>query len=149
MAIVKQGDKVAVHYTGRLADGSIFDSSISSEPDCESQPLEFTVGEGMVIPGFEAAVIGMSPGEEKTVTIPVAEAYGPRVEELVAVIDRSDIPAGIDPQVGQQLEVTQQDGQVFSVLVTDVSTDTVTLDANHPLAGRDLIFELRLVEITV
>jgi peptidylprolyl isomerase len=145
MAAARQGDTVRVHYTGKLADGTVFDSSL--RPEGESNPLEFTLGEGMVIPGFEAAVDGMRPGDEKTVTIPVDQAYGPRLEEMVAVINRSEIPEGLDPEVGQQLEVTQQNGQVFSVLVTEVTPDTVTLDANHPLAGRDLVFELRLVEI--
>jgi peptidylprolyl isomerase len=145
MTAARQGDTVRVHYTGKLSDGTVFDSSES--PEGESNPLEFTLGGGMVIPGFDEAVDGMSPGDEKTVTIPVDQAYGPRMEEMVAVVNRSDIPEGIDPQVGQQLEVTQQNGQVFSVLVTEVTPDTVTLDANHPLAGRDLVFELRLVEI--
>ncbi len=147
MEIAEQGSRVKVHYTGKLTDGTVFDSSVSSDEECESHPLEFTIGEGMVIPGFEAAVVGMSPGDEKTVTIPVGQAYGPRMDEMVAVVNRSEIPAEIDPEVGQQLEVSQQDGQLFSVLVTEVTPDTVTLDANHPLAGRDLVFELRLVEI--
>ena len=148
MAAARQGDRVRVHYTGKLADGTVFDSSECSDSGCESDPLEFIIGEGTVIPGFDAAVIGMNTGDEKTVTIPVDQAYGPRMDEMVATVDRSDIPADLDPQVGQQLEVTQQDGQVFSVLVTEVTPDTVTLDANHPLAGRDLVFDLRLVEIS-
>jgi peptidylprolyl isomerase len=149
MAQAKKGDTVKVHYTGRLDDGEVFDSSDCAEDDCGcgTGPMEFTIGEGQVIPGFEDAVIGMSPGEEKTVVIPVDKAYGPRMEEMVAVIGRSELPADITPEVGQQLEVTQQNGQAFPVLITEVTDTSVTLDANHPLAGRDLTFDLRLVEI--
>jgi peptidylprolyl isomerase len=148
MAGAKKGDTVTVHYTGKLEDGTVFDSSESAEGGDESSPLEFVVGEGTVIPGFDAAILGMVPGDEKTVTIPVDQAYGPRIEEMVATLDRSEFPPDLDPQVGQQLEVTQEDGHVFSVLVTDVAADTVTLDANHPLAGRVLVFDLRLVGIS-
>jgi peptidylprolyl isomerase len=109
--------------------------------------LEFTIGEGQVIPGFEQAVQGMSIGEEKTVTIPVAEAYGDRQDELVAQVPRSDLPPGMEPEVGQQLEVTQEDGSSFPVLVIDVNAESITLDANHPLAGKDLTFDLKLVAI--
>jgi peptidylprolyl isomerase len=149
MAQAKKGDTVKVHYTGRLDDGEVFDSSDCAEDDCGcgTGPMEFTIGEGQVIPGFEEAVLGMSPGEEKTVVIPVDKAYGPRMEEMVAVIGRSELPADITPEVGQQLEVTQQNGQAFPVLITEVTDTSVTLDANHPLAGRDLTFDLRLVEI--
>jgi len=149
MAQAKQGDRVKVHYTGKLTDGEVFDSSECADDGCGcgTGPLEFTIGTGEVIPGFEEAVVGMGPGEEKTVTIPVDKAYGPRMEEMVAVVGRSELPADLDPVVGQQLEVTQQDGHSFPVLITEVTDTTVTLDANHPLAGRDLIFQLRLVEI--
>ncbi len=149
MAQAKTGDRVKVHYTGRLASGEVFDSSECHEDECgcESGPLEFTIGKGNVIPGFEQAVIGMSPGETKTVVIPVDQAYGERVEEMVAVVDRKDIPADLVLEVGGQLEVTQEDGNAFPVVITEVTETSVTLDANHPLAGRELTFDLRIVEI--
>lgn len=149
MAQAKAGDTVKVHYTGRLEDGSVFDSSECHDEECgcETGPLEFTIGEGQVIPGFEQAVQGMSIGESKTVTIPVAEAYGDRQDELVAQVPRSDLPPGMEPEVGQQLEVTQEDGSSFPVLVIDVDAESITLDANHPLAGKDLTFDLKLVAI--
>jgi len=149
MSQAKKGDKVKVHYTGRLEEGEVFDSSECREDECgcESGPLEFTIGEGNVIPGFEQAIIGMSPGETKTVVIPVDQAYGERVEEMVAVVDREDIPADLALEVGNQLEVTQEDGHAFPVVIMEVTDSTVTLDGNHPLAGRELTFDLRLVEI--
>jgi peptidylprolyl isomerase len=149
MTQAKSGDKVTVHYTGRLENGEVFDSSECNESDCgcESGPMEFVIGEGDVIPGFEQAIIGMSPGEEKTVTIPADEAYGQRLDEMVAVVDRSEIPPDLELEVGLSLEVTQENGDVFPVLITEINETTVTLDANHPLAGKDLTFDLRLVEI--
>lgn len=149
MAQAKSGDTVKVHYTGRLEDGTVFDSSECADDDCgcETGPLEFKLGEGQVIPGFERAVEGMSIGETKTVNIPVADAYGDRQDELVAQVPRSDLPPGMNPEVGQQLEVTQEDGSSFPVLVIDVADDSITLDANHPLAGKDLTFDLKLVAI--
>ncbi|CAG0964197.1 peptidylprolyl isomerase [Geobacter sp.] len=143
MAQAKKGDTVKVHYTGKLTTGEIFDSS----EEGGNGPLEFTIGEGDVIPGFEEAVIGMSSGEAKTVTIPVEQAYGPRMEELVAEVEREYLPQDAEPKLGQQYEVTQDDGQVFNVTVTEMNDTTVTLDANHPLAGRDLIFDIKLIEI--
>ena len=140
MANARPGDTVRVHYTGKLEGEQVFDSSAGREP------LEFKLGEGRVIPGFEKAVEGMGVGEARTVTIPPEEAYGPRRDEMIATIDRSQFPPNIDPQVGQQLQMNQ-DGQVLPVRVTDVSEKGVTLDANHPLAGQDLTFELELVEI--
>lgn len=147
MAQAKNGDRVKVHYTGRLDDGSVFDSSECGDCSCESAPLEFVIGEGNIIPGFEQGVIGMSPGESKTVVIPSAEAYGDRVEEVVATLNRSELPADLDPQVGHQLEVTMQNGESLPVMVTEVTEDTITLDANHPLAGKTLTFDIKLVEI--
>jgi peptidylprolyl isomerase len=149
MAQAKQGDTVKVHYTGRLDDGEVFDSSECEDDGCGcgSGPLEFTIGEGNVIPGFEAAVVGMSVGESKEVNIPVDEAYGQHMEELVGVVERSRLPEGLVPEVGGQLEVTREDGETFPVLITSVTDTEVTLDANHPLAGRDLTFEIRLLEI--
>jgi peptidylprolyl isomerase len=136
----KRGDTVRVHYTGRLDDGSVFDSSK------EREPLEFQLGSGQVIPGFDDAVAGMKPGEERSVTIAAAEAYGPRREELVISVARSDLPAGMEPGIGQQLEVSQN-GQSFVVTVTDIDEEGIVLDANHPLAGEDLTFDLELVDI--
>lgn len=141
MAQAKFGDTVKVHYTGRLEDGTVFDSSLSGDP------LEFTIGEGMIIPGFEQAVVGMSPGDSKTEHIPVDQAYGPHREEMVVVVDRAQMPQELEPEVGQQLQIQQPTGQAIPVIVTDVSTAEVTLDANHPLAGEDLTFDIQLVEI--
>ena len=149
MAQAKEGDRVRVHYTGRLDDGSIFDSSECSEDGCGDGhgPLEFTLGAGEVIPGFDQGVLGLAIGESKTIHIPVEDAYGDRIEEMVAEVPRGDLPPGLIPQAGQQLEVTQEDGQIFQVLVTEVTDTVITIDANHPLAGRALNFDLRLVEI--
>ena len=140
MAQAKSGDTVRVHYTGRLEDGSVFDSSEGREP------LEFVLGAQQVIPGFEEAVDGLSPGEERSVSIPADRAYGPRREEMVLVVGRDQFPDEIQPEVGQQLQMSQ-DGQVAIVTITGVSDADVTLDANHPLAGKDLQFDVQLVEI--
>jgi peptidylprolyl isomerase len=149
MAQAKEGDKVKVHYTGRLEGGEVFDSSECAEQECgcDAGPLEFTIGEGEVIPGFEQGVIGMSVGDVKTFTIPVDDAYGKRNEEMVVAVERSHVPLDMTPEVGMRLEVTQEDGQEFPVVITEVTETHVTLDANHPLAGRDLTFEIKLVEI--
>lgn len=140
MQAAKAGDVVRVHYKGSLGDGSVFDSSEGRDP------LEFTVGAGQVIPGFEQAVAGMTPGDERRVTIPADEAYGARRDDLVLVVDRGELPDDMEPAPGQQLQMSQQ-GQSFVVTITDVSTDDVTLDANHPLAGQELTFDLQLVDI--
>jgi peptidylprolyl isomerase len=137
----KDSDTVKVHYTGTLDDGTVFDTSL------EREPLEFTLGEGMLIPGFEEAVKGMQVGQSKTVTIPAEEAYGPYLDDLIIVVERNQLPEGLDPEVGQVLEVTQEDGRTGVVTVIDVSETTITVDANHPLAGKDLTFEIKLVEI--
>lgn len=137
----ESGDTVRVHYNGRLEDGTEFDSSAGRDP------LQFTLGEGSMIPGFEKAVIGMSLGQWKTVEIPADEAYGPYREELVLVVDRGELPPDLEPEVGQQLQMQQADGRVISVTVIEVSESSVTLDANHRLAGKALIFEIQLVEI--
>lgn len=141
MADAKSGDTVKVHYTGKLEDGTVFDSS------SDRGPLEFTIGSGNVIPGFESAVIGMNPGETKMETIPCEQAYGPRHEEMVQTIERSAIPADIAVQEGQRLQVSQPGGEPLVVTVTNVTDDSVTLDGNHMLAGKDLLFEIELVEI--
>jgi peptidylprolyl isomerase len=135
-----KGTTVQVHYTGKLGDGSVFDSSRGRDP------LEFTVGSGQVIAGFDRAVDGMATGDSKTVTIPADDAYGERREELLITVDRSQFPDTIEPEVGQQLQMTQE-GQVAVVTVADVSEAGVTLDANHPLAGKELIFDLELMEV--
>jgi peptidylprolyl isomerase len=149
MAKAKKGDKVKVHYTGRLEGGDVFDSSECSDDECGcgAGPLEFTVGKGEVIRGFEKAVVGMNVGDKKTLTIPAKDAYGKRNEEMVVTLDRSDVPEDVAPEVGMRLEVTQENGQDFPVTITEVSETHVTIDANHPLAGMDLTFDIRLVEI--
>jgi peptidylprolyl isomerase len=141
MQSAKTGDKVTVHYTGKLTDGTQFDTS---RPD---SPIEFTIGESMVISGFEQAVIGMSPGDTKTTTIPQAEGYGPHREEMILTVDRANIPANIDLELGQQLGLQYENNQSLTVTVTNISEDAVTLDGNHPLAGQDLVFDIHLVEI--
>lgn len=142
MAEARSGDTVRVHYTGRLADGSVFDSSEGRDP------IQFTLGQGQVVPGFERAVTGMQPGEERTVTIPAEDAYGPRRDDLVFSVGRDQFPVNVEPEVGQQLQVQQQGGQTGIVRVAEVSDEAVALDANHPLAGQDLIFDLELVEVS-
>lgn len=138
----KAGDIVKVHYTGTLTNGQVFDSSKTREP------LEFTLGSGMVIPGFDAAVTGLSPGESVTQTILSSEAYGPYQEEMVAAIEREQIPADFELEVGQRLQMQVPNGEAMAVTVTDIQGDTITLDGNHPLAGQDLTFELELVAIS-
>jgi FKBP-type peptidyl-prolyl cis-trans isomerase 2 len=142
MVQVKSGDKINVHYTGKLIDGTLFDSSVGREP------LEFQVGSGMVIKGFDEGVTGMSVGEQKTVHIPAAEAYGDMDPNYLAVFNKAEIPSDIPYEVGMQLNMHQDgSGQVMPVVVVEVTETTITLDANHPLAGKDLIFDLELVSI--
>jgi peptidylprolyl isomerase len=145
----KEGDKVKVHYTGRLEGGEVFDSSECSDEEygCNAGPLEFVIGNGEVIPGFEKAVIGMCVGDEKTVDIPVNEAYGKRNEEMVMEVERGCVPPNMTPEVGLMMAVALEDGQEFPVTITSVSDTHVTLDANHLLAGFDINFEIKLVEI--
>lgn len=134
------GDTVRVHYTGTLADGSVFDSSRGREP------LEFTLGEGRVIAGFDAAVSGMTPGEERQVIIGAAEAYGEHRPDLVFTVPRDQFPDGMEPQIGLEVQLSQGDQRAIA-RVAEVATAAVTLDANHPLAGRELTFDLQLAEI--
>ncbi|UCG62092.1 MAG: peptidylprolyl isomerase [Candidatus Zixiibacteriota bacterium] len=141
MSQVKSGDKIKVHYTGKLEDGTVFDTSEGRDP------FEFTVGAGNVIPGFDQGVMGMSEGATKTITVPPEEAYGQSRADLVAKVDKSAFPESIDPKVGQQLQMEQSDGDPINVVVSNIEGDTVTLDANHPLAGKTLIFEVELVSI--
>ena len=140
MAQAKQGDTVRVHYTGTLGDGQKFDSSRGSDP------LTFTLGAGAVIQGFDDAVTGMAVGDEKRVTIPADEAYGPRRDELTLRLPRAELPTDLELEEGTQLRM-EQDDQSIVVTVRELDDTTVTLDANHPLAGEALTFDLRLVEI--
>ncbi len=141
MQQVKSGDTVKVHYHGRLTDGSTFDSSSGREP------LEFKVGTGQVIKGFDDGVTGMALGEKKTVQIPVHDAYGPKDESMVIEFPKENFPADMKPEEGMQLNMTNGSGQVIPVLVVEVGEETVVLDANHPLAGQELIFDLELMHI--
>ncbi len=137
----KDGDRVKVHYTGRLQDGSIFDSSR------EREPLQVTLGSGRVIEGFEKALIGMEPGETKTFTVTPEEGYGPKRPELVVEVRKEDFPEHITPELGQRLQLMRPDGAMIEVVITDMNEELVTLDANHPLAGETLTFEVEMVEI--
>jgi len=141
MTQAKQGDNVLIHYTGKLEDGTVFDSSRDRDP------LQFSIGGGQVIPGFEAAVVGMAPGESKTETIDAEQAYGPHRSEMVMVVERNQIPDDIPLDIGQQLQLGGPQGQLVPVLVTEMSEENVTLDANHPLAGENLTFDIELVDI--
>jgi peptidylprolyl isomerase len=141
MSRVKDGDTVRVHYTGKLEDGQIFDSSR------ERQPIEFMVGSGNIIPGIEEAVISMESGDTKTIEIPSEEAFGPRQEELVVEIEKSKLPDHITPAMGQTLRMQHGNGTHTDLMIVDVSEERITLDGNHPLAGHKLIFDLELVDI--
>jgi peptidylprolyl isomerase len=141
MQQVKNGDTVKVHYHGKLTDGSTFDSSEGREP------LEFTVGSGQVIKGFDDAMVNMEVGEKKTVQIPVDHAYGERNEDMLMEYPKSEFPADMTPQVGMELHMSDDAGNVFPVVIAEVKDDSVLLDANHPLAGEDLTFEIELVSI--
>jgi peptidylprolyl isomerase len=141
MPEAKNGDTVKVNYTGKLEDGSVFDSSSSGES------LEFKIGTGQLIPGFESAVIGMNPGDSKTVRIGPEEAYGPHYEEMIIHVDRKQVPPGMEISLGDQFQLQQESGQNVIVTVTEISEAGVTLDANHPLAGKELIFDIELVAI--
>ena len=141
MQQVKNGDKVRVHYHGKLTDGSTFDSSEGRDP------LEFEVGSGAVIAGFDSGVTGMQVGEKKTVTIPVEDAYGPKQDDMIMEFPRDRFPEEMVPEIGMQLNMSNGAGQNFPVVIREVQDTTVMLDANHPLAGEDLVFDLELVEI--
>jgi peptidylprolyl isomerase len=141
MAEVKSGDTVAIHYTGMLQDGTTFDSSQGRDP------LEFVVGSGQIIPGLDTALPGMAVGEKKVVEIPSEQAYGPLNPDMRQAVPREGIPADIPLEVGTQLQMQTPDGQAMPVTVVDVDDATVTLDANHPLAGKDLKFDIELLKI--
>ena len=141
MSKAASGDTVRVHYKGTLSEGEVFDSSEGKDP------LEFTLGESQVIPGFEKTVQGMEEGETRKTTIVAAEAYGEPRSDLRIQMPREQFPEGVDPEVGQQLGLQQPDGRTVPVRVVEVGSEKVTLDANHPLAGKDLTFEIQLVEV--
>ena len=131
-----------VHYTGKLEDGTVFDTSEDGDP------LSFTIGENRVIPGFEEAVTGMEPGDSKTTEVDPEQAYGEHREDMVMEMERDQIPDDVDPEVGQQLQLRLENGQTVPVLITALGEDTVTIDANHPLAGRTLLCDIELVDIS-
>ncbi len=141
MTTAQIGNRVRVHYTGRLDDGEVFDSSEGGTP------LAFTIGSGQVIPGFENGVIGMAPGDTKTVHIPCADAYGERQDEGLMQVPRGEFPPNMPLEVGTSVQGQQQSGQVVTFTIVAVTDEEVTLDANHPLAGKDLTFDLTLVSI--
>jgi FKBP-type peptidyl-prolyl cis-trans isomerase 2 len=141
MQQAKKGDKVKIHYHGKLNDGSTFDSSAGREP------LAFEIGSGMVIPGFDDGVTGMTVGERKTINIPAAQAYGEVSEEMIMEFPLNQFPADMVPEIGMQLTMSNNQGQNFPVVIVELKDESVMLDANHPLAGKELIFDLELVEI--
>lgn len=141
MSQAKSGDTVRIHYTGTLDDGTEFDSSAGRDP------LEFALGGGQVIPGFDSAVTGMSVGDSKTVTISPDDGYGPRHEQLVQQVPKSTLPEDIEPAVGLHLQSQTPDGQIMNLVVVEVAEELITLDANHPLSGQALTFAIELVEI--
>jgi peptidylprolyl isomerase len=141
MQEAKNGDQVKVHYHGRLDDGTTFDSSEGRDP------LQFQVGAGQVIKGFDDGVLGMKEGDKKTIHIPVHEAYGEKSQDMVIEFPRNQFPPDMNPEIGMQLNLRGQDGRNFPVVISDVKLDVVVLDGNHPLAGKDLIFDIEMVEI--
>ena len=141
MQQAQNGDKVRVHYHGKLRSGETFDSSQGREP------LEFTVGSGQVIKGFDEGIKGMQPGDKKTLEIPVGEAYGEKSQDMIIEFPKAQFPADMSPEIGQQLMMSNGSDQSFPVTILEVKEESVILDANHPLAGQDLIFDLELVEI--
>lgn len=141
MVQAKKGDKVKVHYTGKLEDGSVFDSSGGDSP------LEFTLGQGQVIPGFDQGVLGMEPGESKVLNIPVDQAYGPHNPDAVFEIDRSELPPDIPLEVGLRMQGNQPGGRVAEITIVEFDDAKVKMDSNHPLAGQALTFDIQLVAI--
>lgn len=141
MSQAKKGDRVRVHYTGKLTDGTQFDSSAGRDP------LEFILGSGMVIAGFDDAITGMELGGKTTVTIPAEKAYGPRHEEMIVKVSRTELPADLQFSVGQRFALPQPDGRQAMLKVADINDAEVTFDGNHELAGKDLVFDIELVEI--
>ncbi|VGO19839.1 FKBP-type peptidyl-prolyl cis-trans isomerase [Pontiella sulfatireligans] len=139
--MIENGQKVKIHYTGTLDDGNQFDSSAGRDP------LEFEMGAGMVIPGFETGVKDMAVGEKKSIHIPATEAYGEKRDEMVMEFEKSQLPEGLEPKAGMGLQMQGPQGQPVPVQITAVAEETITIDANHPLAGQNLNFELELVEV--
>ncbi len=142
MSKAKSGDTVRVHYTGKLQDGTQFDSSAGRDP------LEFSIGAGQVLPAFSSAVEGMAVGDSKSITIEAADAYGRRHEQLIQDVPREQLPEDMQPAVGMQLQAQGQDGQPVHLVVTAVEDETITVDGNHPLAGKTLKFDIELVDIS-
>lgn len=158
MKLVKKGDKVRINYTGTLADGSIFDTTLEdtdcssddcSDDDCccETGPMELTIGAEDFFSQIEDALVGMAPGEKKTIVIPAEEAFGEYDDEEVFTISRDQLSADVTPEIGQELELTDDDGEAVEVIVVEVTDTEITLDANHPLAGEDITYEVELLEI--
>ena len=158
MAKVKQGDRVKINFTGRLEDGTIFDTTIeeagctsdgcaSDDCGCETGPMEITIGSESFFPQIEAALVGMTPGEKKTIVIPAEDAFGDYDEENIITLGRDQFPDDLAPEVDMDLELNGEDGESIVGTVVEVTDENVTLDANHPLAGEDLTFDLELVEI--
>lgn len=141
MSAAKTGDFVHVHYTGRLEDGTVFDTSQNRDP------LTFELGKGQVIPGFEKAIEGMVEGDTKTEVIPSDNAYGPRLAQLTFTVPRENLPEGYEPQVGEVMRMETRDGRQMDVVITDSEEGFVKMDANHPLAGKDLTFDIELVKV--
>ncbi len=142
MSQVKANDTVKVHYTGKLADGEVFDSSVD-----RGEPLEFTMGQGQLIPGFEEGLIDMKVSEKKTLNIPADKAYGDRRDELIQEVPKSQLPEDIKPEKGMALMSKTPDGREMPLVVTEVKDEAIVVDANHPLAGKDLIFDIELMEV--
>jgi peptidylprolyl isomerase len=141
MSVATKGNTVKVHYTGKLKDGTIFDSSKDKEP------LEFIIGDGKMIKGFDVAVEGMKVGDDKSITIPSDEAYGEKREDMMLDVPLDQVPTEIKPEVGMDLSIQNQQGQPTPVKVVHVDESKITLDANHPLAGQDLVFDINLVDV--
>ena len=142
MSQVKANDKVKVHYTGKLEDGQVFDSSVE-----RGEPIEFQLGQGQLIPGFEQGLIDMKVNEKKTINIPKEEAYGEPKDELIQEVPKSQLPENMEPAVGMPLVSKTPDGREINLVVKEVKDESIVVDANHPLAGKDLVFDLELLEI--
>lgn len=165
MAQAKNGDRVRIDYTGRIEDGTVFDTTLEETnctPDscdvdehdsgdcgcgCEAGPREITIGAAELFPQIDEVLVGMSPGEKKTFTIPAVDAFGEYDEEKVFTVPRSDLPADLSPEVGDELVLANEDDEELGVAVVEVTGESITFDANHPLAGEDLTFEVQLIEI--
>jgi peptidylprolyl isomerase len=158
MAKAQKGDRVTINFTGTLEDGTVFDTTSTdghshqheegcSDCGCETGPMELTIGSGEFFEPLEEALIGMAPGEKKTITIAAEDAFGEYDDEKVFEVERSQIPDDLNPEIGQELELTDEEDETISVAVIDMDDKTITFDSNHPLAGEDLTFEFELVDI--